>query len=136
MVLIHEYDESMRVISPKNVTKRHTLLQQCMKAYRRSTERIDWEFLDMEVYGVVFVGAFMNSDIDSVFSSSYSVDIVMELSTCSFSDEVLIYDLSCLNDPWVTNFQDQSKLSNINDEVDTFLEPCVLWGKNLYAVTA
>lgn len=42
---------------------------------------------------------FIDSETDSVSSPPGLVEIIMEIIYSSFSDEVLIYDSVCLNDP-------------------------------------
>lgn len=76
-----------------------------MEASRRCTWKIDWEFMEREVYGIVFDNTSMNNNNDTMSSFSGSIEIIMKLPANSSSDEVLSYFSICLNDPLVTNFQ-------------------------------
>lgn len=87
--------------------------------------KLDQEFMEREVYGVAFDIASMNRNIDSISYCLGLVEIIMELPANSFSDEILSYELVCLNEPYVNNFQDQCELSNISDYCNIILEPCI-----------
>lgn len=99
MVLTREYDNNGMVISSRNASRRHVLWKQCMEASRRTIGRINYKFVEREVYIEVFGNDFLNSDTDSMSSFIGLIEIVIELLTGSFSDEVLCYDSVCLHEP-------------------------------------
>lgn len=104
------------------------------EAFRHATRKVDWEFMDREVYCIIFDITSNDSDTDSVSSSLYLVEIVMELSANSFSEEVLSYDSFFLDGSWVDEFRDGLEMSNISNVANIILEPyfpskkvCMRW---------
>lgn len=73
--------------------------QLCVEESRRTTRKVDWEFVRSEVYDI-FDKTSNYSNTDWVSSSSLGLDeIIMELPIGSFNEEVLSYDSFCLNNP-------------------------------------
>lgn len=117
MVPICECDEWGRVISLK-MPLRWCDVATLFEAFRHATGKVD-----REVYCIIFDSTFNDSDTDSVSSSLYLVEIVMELSANSFSEEVLSYDSFFLDGSWVDEFWDGLEMSNISNVANIILEP-------------
>lgn len=81
--------------------------------------------MSREVYDINFNSETLNSDTNSVSSSSGSVKVIMELLAISLRDEVLGYESECLNQSWIHDFWERLYLENTNDEDATIMEPCV-----------
>lgn len=100
MVVICECDEICRVIAPTIALESRCLWDQYVELFRSRPSNTDWDFINREVYGD-FDNLSLASDIDSMFSSSGSIEITMELSRASFSLTVLKYDSLCLGQNYI-----------------------------------
>ncbi|CAI8586510.1 unnamed protein product [Vicia faba] len=67
----------------------------------------------------------VHGDIDSVSSSSGSVEITMELPHTSFNMMVWNFDTVCLGEQYVHTFREGVFLSNTGEESDFIVEPCI-----------
>lgn len=125
MVIICECEDNGEAIPPANAAERHELWKQCTEISKRSSGKMDQDFMMTEVYGLDFSSDSMNGDTDLVSASSSFVEVIMELHDDSFIDQVLSYESECLDKSWKHNFHNKLDLFNIGDKDYVILEPCV-----------